>query len=175
MTIGWIGTSGGFKYLYIVENVIKELLKKYNNVQFLIVSNERPKFKSQIDYIFYQWEQDLEIQHFHEVDIGIMPLTNDEWSLGKCSYKMLLYMSCEIPVVVSSIGMNNEVLSLGEIGFGAQNNDEEWFTRLEYLIIHEDERIKMGKRGREVVVEYFSLEFVAAKLVSVVFDTINKN
>jgi glycosyltransferase involved in cell wall biosynthesis len=45
--------------------------------------------------------------------IGIMPLEDTAWARGKCSFKMLQYMSCGIPVVVSPVGMNLEILKMG--------------------------------------------------------------
>ena len=50
-----------------------------------------------------------------------MPLQSCPWSLGKCGYKMLLYMACGVPVVVSALGMNREVLARGKVGLGAES------------------------------------------------------
>jgi len=46
------------------------------------------------------------------------------WARGKCSFKMLQYMACGIPVVVSPVGMNENVLAMGEIGMGATTIDD---------------------------------------------------
>lgn len=55
--------------------------------------------------------------------VGIMPLKDSLSERGKCSFKMLNYIACGAPVMVSSVGMNVEVLTQGNIGFGDQTDE----------------------------------------------------
>jgi glycosyltransferase involved in cell wall biosynthesis len=43
------------------------------------------------------------------MDVGMMSLPDEIWSRGKCSFKMLQYMACGVPVVVSSVGASMTV------------------------------------------------------------------
>ncbi|WP_180773218.1 glycosyltransferase [Thermoanaerobacterium thermosaccharolyticum] len=172
ITIGWIGTSGGFKYLYKIERALKDLLERNKNVELLIVSDNKPKFNLMDEYRYVMWNDKTEVENFQNVDIGLMPLIDDEWSRGKCSYKMLLYMSCGSPVVVSPIGMNQEVLDKASIGFGARNYYSDWIDSIEYLIKNETMRIEMGKRGRQVVEENYSLDFLSKKMSEIIIKTL---
>jgi glycosyltransferase involved in cell wall biosynthesis len=95
-----------------------------------------------------------------EMTIGIMPLEDSAWVRGKCSYKMLLYMSCGLPVVVSPFGMNREVLKLGEVGLAPRSEDE-WVDALSWMMEHPDRRAAMGDVGRQVVVDRFGVQAVA--------------
>ena len=65
---------------------------------------------------------------------------------------MLQYMSCGLPVIVSNVGMNNEVLKLGNLGFGIKLNSE-WSIKLIQLIQDSDLRRKLGKQGRIVALK----------------------
>lgn len=97
--------------------------------------------------------------------IGLMPVEDTPWGLGKCSYKMLLYMACGVPVVVSPVGMNAEVLALGKLGFGPRNLSE-WAEALEWLLQNPDEAVTMGKVGREMVTQHYSVRMHAPRLAS---------
>ena len=54
-----------------------------------------------------------------------MPLENNRWSLGKCSYKLIKYMGVGIPVIGSKIGENINVIDHGINGYLAETA-EDW-------------------------------------------------
>ena len=100
------------------------------------------------------------------MDIGLMPLADNAWSRGKCSYKMLLYMSCGIPVVVSPVGMNAQVLGMGEMGFAVVSGSD-WMNAIMTLIDEAELRRRMGEVGRKIVEADFSRQRVAVRLADV--------
>jgi glycosyltransferase involved in cell wall biosynthesis len=157
--IGWSGLSSGFKYLYDIEDEIFNILNFYDFVRLRIISDAEPRFKkipsNKLEYI--RWTPENEVSTIQDMTIGIMPIDNSEWSKGKCSYKMLLYMSCSIPVIVSNAGMNIEVLSKGKVGFGVSKMSE-WGKYLKILLNDQLLAKEMGINGRNVVEEYFSIE-----------------
>jgi glycosyltransferase involved in cell wall biosynthesis len=85
-----------------------------------------------------------------------MPLENTFWELGKCSYKLIQYMGCGLPVVASAVGMNNEVIKEGKNGF-LVNDENEWIEKLTELVSNKELRIEMGAMGRTTVIEKYSL------------------
>jgi glycosyltransferase involved in cell wall biosynthesis len=98
--------------------------------------------------------------------IGIMPLEDSVICRGKCSFKMLQYMACGIPVVVTPCGMNAEVLQKGCVGFGART-DAEWIDALDALITNPDLAARMGQAGRAVVERDYSLNVLAPRLAGI--------
>ncbi len=95
--------------------------------------------------------------------VGIMPLSDTPWSRGKCSFKMLTYMAAGLPVVVSPVGMNREVLALGDCGFAATSRDD-WVDALS-IVLREQERSRaMGAIGRRIVENHFSRDVIAPRL-----------
>ncbi|MGY0197644.1 glycosyltransferase family 4 protein [Leptothrix sp. BB-4] len=167
--IGWSGTSGGYKFFsdeMLAE--IANVLKRNAGWKLQVISNSPPPFSSlpsnQLEYI--PWSPENEATLTSKFDIGLMPIFNDDWSRGKCSYKMLLYMSCGIPVVASDIGMNAELLREGSIGFGAIK-PKDWSRSIEDLIYDPEERIRLGAIGRELVGRNYSIEVAARKWDSV--------
>jgi len=72
-------------------------------------------------------------------------------------------MACELPVVASAVGGITESVVPGETGFLCPPRDAECFKRrLEQLGADADCRAKMGRRGRERVIENYSAEALAA-------------
>lgn len=156
--IGWSGSSSGFKYLYEIESALAVVLKKNPEWKLLIVSDKTPAFTilPRDKIIFETWSTHNEVSSIQKMTIGIMPLDNSLWTRGKCSYKMMLYMACGLPVVVSDVGMNSELLKEGHIGYGA-NNSSDWVDALNALIKDFPSRFALGKNGRELIENKYSL------------------
>jgi glycosyltransferase involved in cell wall biosynthesis len=165
--IGWIGTSGNLKYVYSIEAALAKVLEIYPKAKLRIVCDKMPEFNL-IDinrFEFISWSEEMEIESIQGIDIGIMPLEDSAWARGKCSFKMLQYMSCGVPVVVSPVGMNSEVLAMGSVGYGAISEDE-WVDAIGTLLDNPNLRHKLGTFGRQVVIESFSITKVAPKIAA---------
>lgn len=165
LVIGWTGTGGNFQYLYQIEAALARVLHAFPEAMLRIVSDQRPAFAglsdSQIEYL--QWSPENEVTAIQGMSVGLMPLGNSEWEKGKCSYKMLLYMACGIPVVVSPIGMNNEVLGRGQCGLAA-SDESGWVDGLTTLLEDAKLRSQMGSIGRQVVIDHYSIQALAPML-----------
>jgi glycosyltransferase involved in cell wall biosynthesis len=90
-------------------------------------------------------------------DIGVMPLTDDEWAKGKGGYKILQYMAMGIPSVASAVGINNDIIVDGTTGFLCRTR-EEWSDRLARLVNDASLRQRMARAARERALEHFSLK-----------------
>jgi glycosyltransferase involved in cell wall biosynthesis len=155
--IGWTGSLSTMKYLDAVYELIEKVCIKHNTV-FKIISNQAPTYKSDL-FQFVPWNIETEIEDLQDIDIGIMPLPDDEWAKGKCGFKAIQFMSLEIPVLVSPVGVNTEIVTQGVEGFHCHTN-EDWITYLERLITSPSLRVEMGNRGREKIIKHYSLEAV---------------
>ena len=85
-----------------------------------------------------------------------MPLPDDEWAKGKCGLKGLQYMALEIPVVMSPVGVNVEIVRDGVNGYLAKTTDE-WVEKITRLIESPGLRNEMGREGRRTVEERYSV------------------
>lgn len=168
MVIGWSGSSSGLKYLYEIEPAIFSLLQKYPHAVLKIVSDKSPDFKKlPIERVVYErWTADREVAVLQEFSVGIMPLEDSLWARGKCSFKMLTYMAVGIPVVVSPVGMNSEILSQAHCGFGPKNNDE-WVDAVSCLLDDPSLSKLMGKCGRKLIEDCYSKDVIGPKLSSI--------
>jgi len=156
-TIGWIGTKSNFQYLEIVKPAVLQFLSRNKDSRFIIVSSEKPEqflFDNK-QVIFKTWDADKENEMINEFSVGLMPLTDSDWTRGKCSYKMLQYMACGKPVIVSPVGMNEQLINSGNIGFAATREDE-WINALIELKNNDADAKDKGENGRKLVETNYS-------------------
>ena len=165
--IGWTGTGENLRYVCPLERSLAAVLDRFPEARLMVVSDIAPKFTSipshRIEYV--PWTPDSEIAALQRMTIGIMPLEDTLWVRGKCAFKMLCYMAAGVPVVVSPVGMNAEVLKLGELGIGATRADD-WVESLSFLLAEPDFAVRMGTLGREIAVTNFSLRALAPRLAA---------
>ena len=152
--IGWTGTHSTLQYLELIIPILLELEKK-QEFTFLVIANENPNFKLK-SFRFIPWSKETEIVDLMKIDIGIMPLSDDAWSQGKCGFKLLQYLSLEKPTLASPIGVNTSIIDDGVNGYLCQTN-QDWMTYLELLLNDATQRTRLGQSGRKKVVEEFSV------------------
>lgn len=163
--IGWTGTQTTLKHYETAIPILKRIKERYGDkVYFKVIMNSK-NWRSEIpDTKIVQWSAENEIEELCEFDIGIMPLPDDKWSRGKCGFKGLQCMALELPVVMSPVGVNSEIITDGENGFLASTRDE-WFDKLSALIDSAELRQRLGKNARMTVVEKYSVEAWKDKVV----------
>lgn len=164
VVIGWIGTSANHRYLRMLESVFRSIFSSNPKSSLLIVSDRDPQLALAPSCVKYRkWSEAREVDDIQEMDIGVMPLADNLWARGKCSFKMLQYMSCGLPVVVSPVGMNSEVLAHSALGLAASTEDE-WIDALTELIRDPLLRARMGAAGRMTVENHYSIRSIAPRL-----------
>ena len=163
--IGWSGSSSGLKYLYGIESALQKLLHRHPETILKVVSDKAPVFKvlPPDRVVFEPWSPEREVAALHEFTVGIMPLEDDLWARGKCSFKMLTYMSVGLPVVVSPVGMNVEILNQGPCGFAAMTTDD-WVDAISNLLVDPALADQMGRSGRQIIEAGYARSVVAPKL-----------
>ena len=164
LVIGWIGSPSTFKYIKNIFPALEKVIQDNTVLLHLIGMSKKNDANSQILYI--PWEENTEVDYICQFDIGIMPLENTPWELGKCSYKLIQYMGCGIPVVASSIGMNNQVVEDGSNGFLVEN-EAEWIEKISVLLNDPLLRKTFGKKGRLKVEQEFSIQNRVSQVQSI--------
>jgi glycosyltransferase involved in cell wall biosynthesis len=165
--IGWIGTADNLFCLSVLVNVFRLLHAKYRNKIVLKVICDLPLNVSEgFEVINRRWSLDSEIADLSECDIGVMPLEDDEWTRGKCGFKVIQYMSMGIAVVASPVGVNSHIIQDGVTGFLVRT-EMDWVEKLSMLIENDDLRQRMGRMGRERVEASYSLHKTIEKFVSI--------
>ena len=123
---------------------------------FLVISDEKPSSNQDL-FEFISWSRQSEITDLLKINIGIMPLSHDPWSEGKCGFKALQYMSLGIPSLVSPVGVNEEIVDHGLNGFICRDS-EDWMNYLRMLLSDRELLRKMGKEARRKIETEYSVE-----------------
>lgn len=153
--IGWTGSTTTLKHFELAIPFLIKLREKYPNKIKIKLISDAAYLSEEIDVSFCKWNRETETEDLSEIDIGIMPLPDDDWSRGKCGFKGLQYMSLGIPAVMSPVGVNTEIIHDGENGFLA-GSEQEWVEKLSKLIESPDLRKNTGEKGRTTVEEKYS-------------------
>ena len=156
IVIGWSGSISTIKHFEMAIPALKQIQNKYPNKIEIHVIGQGSYTHPDINVISKNWSSKTEVDDLNCFDIGIMSLPNDEWVKGKCGLKGLSYMACGIATVMSSVGVNSDIIEHGKNGFLAQN-EQGWVNYLSLLIENSDLRHKIGQAGRETVVKNYSV------------------
>ncbi|HEY3027236.1 MAG TPA: glycosyltransferase family 4 protein [Pyrinomonadaceae bacterium] len=173
-TIGWIGSRSNLKFLYDIEEPLAQFLNEHSETRLLIVCDRRPSFEKIPDdkWVFQQWSIEIEVGMVQQMDVGLMPLDDSEMSRGKCGFKMLSYMAVGLPVIVTPVGVNQEILGHDEVGFAASAAND-WYAALERLFTESDLGRELGEAGRGVVEEHYSVTANAPKLAKIFREVVS--
>jgi glycosyltransferase involved in cell wall biosynthesis len=152
--IGWTGSHSTIQFLAEGIPAIKRLEQEMQ-FRFVVICDKVPKFDLR-SMEFKKWNKKTEIEDLSKIDIGIMPMKNDEWNEGKCGFKLIQYMALGIPAVASPVGVNKKIIDDGINGFLC-TSEEEWIDRLKQLLNDPEKRMLFGRKGRQKIVDRYSI------------------
>jgi len=152
----------------MIHEALSKFLRHAPEARLRIVAEARPEnLKLPPDRIdFIEWSESSEARAVQGMDVGIMPLTDDTWSKGKCAFKVIQYMACAVPVVASPIGMTADVLARGEFGMAART-EQEWLDALVFLYEQRAEARRLGASGRASFLEHYSRAAATRRIADV--------
>lgn len=164
--VGWIGTPQTSRYLMPLLPIFESIQKEIS-VRFIAVGAREQDFSDTAVEV-RPWSEETEVESIQQFDIGIMPLQDSLWELGKCGYKLVQYMACGVPVVASPVGVNCKIVEPEKNGLLADSL-EDWDRALRSLLsIDVSVRDHMGESGRKRVEGWYSLDAQAPRLLSLI-------
>lgn len=153
----WIGSPSTEQFLTGISDALLVLHKKFG-LRLTVISGGNQSLgplSSIVDRV--QWSRETFGSELAHADLGVMPLPDNPYTRGKCSYKLLQYAAAGLPLVGSPVGTNESVLkSLGGI---AATSTEEWVDAASAVIeMGSTSRLKLGNAMRDGVVKDFSFD-----------------
>lgn len=163
-TVGWVGSPSTAKYLAALVEPLA-LLAKETPVRLVVVGASAP-FIPGVLIENITWDENTEIHQINRFDVGVMPLTDNNWSRGKCGFKLIQYMACGVPVVASRVGANVDIVS-PRCGF-LVDDSAEWLAAFRVLRYDASRRAEMGVAARSRIVAEYSLSRNLPVLIRIV-------
>lgn len=154
LCLGWTGSATTLAHLEPLAPVLAALQRSHG-VRVRLVGDAAFRLPG-VATEAVPWRAETEREDLLPIDIGLMPLPDDDWARGKCGLKALQYMALGIPAVLSPVGTNVAIAAGGAARLAG--GDAEWLAVLAELIESAAERCRQGEAGRARVVERYSVE-----------------
>jgi glycosyltransferase involved in cell wall biosynthesis len=159
--IGWAGGPANLWHLENLREPLRRLLQANPTVKLAVFCGQPPKLDLPLDYI--PFAPGKEPEFIAGLDVGLLPLQYETYTLGKSPIKALQYMSCAVPVVGNVAGATAEILHQ-ENSFIVKA-PEEWLPALQRLVDSPAERAQLGAAGRRFIEQRHDLRRVSARLI----------
>jgi len=151
--VGWVETVGD---LSAFKSTLAQLEMHAGQIQFSIVSRKQYIGPGR-EYSFWAaWSQENEPMKLQAMDIGLLPVVNDDFGEGGCTLNILKYMASGVAVVASDIGVHSEMVEHGVNGFLVRETGD-WEKYVMMLANDKVLRARLAEAGRQKAVEMFSL------------------
>ncbi|MDZ7646832.1 MAG: glycosyltransferase [Cytophagales bacterium] len=177
VVIGWIGSEPTITAIYSIIKPLERLFSKHPNLELRILGCADNGIKTRLRNIRYslvgKYSEDEMIHEAHSMDIGIFPPPGDmEDYRIRGALKGMIYMSAAIPAVCFNSGDAAKMIKDGVTGM-LVNNEAEWETKIEKLVLDPNLRESMGSKAFEFIKREHSLEKVGQSL-SMAFSEVLK-
>lgn len=153
--IGWSGSHSTSKYLHLLDPVFQELAKKYP-FRLLVMGDADFRIDG-VEVEAVAWKEEYEVAVLSRFDIGVYPLPNEEWVLGKSGLKALQYMALGIPTIATDIGTIHRIIRHEENGF-LVSSAEEWKQGILNLMQDQNLRESIGRKAAITVQSQYSVK-----------------
>lgn len=168
-TIVWTGSHSTLPHLTPLFPVLRAVAHDVP-MRLRVVCDTPPPPCDGVTTEFVPWRAASEAADLAPGHVGIMPLPDTPSTRGKCGCKALQYMGIGRPAIVSSVGVNRDIIAHDVNGLRA-DTPEQWIDALRRLAADPALRDRLGAAGRRTVEERFSAAVAAQALAGVARQT----
>lgn len=168
--LGWIGSHSTFPYLRSLAPVL-EALGRDHRFRMKVVGAGQELRVPGVDIENLPWSLPREVDDLRSFDIGLYPIDEDAWSVGKSGLKAIQYMAVGVPFVASPVGA---VCQLGQAGTThlTATTPHEWRVALDRLLADPGLRLRMGGAGRRHALAHYTLDHVSDLMAAAIREAV---
>jgi len=167
ITLGWIGTPKTQQFLSQIGDAIRAASMNVN-LEVVAIGASEIEIPG-VSVAVRKWTEATETRELRAVDVGIMPLSDTEFSRGKCGYKLIQYMAAGLPTIAYPSDANSSIVEDNVTGILARS-PAEWANAIVRLAGDLNLRRRMGAAGRQRAEKRFSLQAVLPRLGEVLSE-----
>lgn len=153
--VGWSGSPSTATNLQLVTGALGDLARR-TPYRLHLIGAERLDIPG-VGCSAQPWRAETEVSDLEKLDIGLVPLPDNEWNRRKFNLKVAQYMALGIVPVATPLGSNPDVIEHGKDGFLASTASE-WTTHLETLVRDGALRSAMAERAARKAQTSFTLQ-----------------
>jgi glycosyltransferase involved in cell wall biosynthesis len=169
--ICWTGSTTTLVHFEHARSALERLARQ-RRIKVKIICNQPPARPiAGAEMQFVPWREEGEAEEVGACHVGIMPLPDTDFTRGKCGLKAIQFMATGRPVVISPVGMNEDLVRQGQNGFLA-STDDEWVEHLTKLADSRELRHRVGAAARGTVEAGFSSRVGAEAFARVVREAL---
>jgi len=158
--IGWICTANHEKDAEVIFEPMKEILNKYENVEFWCIG-WKPKMLDELPRTYFisgveNYEKFPKFLCELGLDISVAPLIKDEFNKSKSNIKWLESTMAGVPVVASYYEPYLSIINC-KTGYLAQSKNQ-WVKYISWLIENKEKREEIVKNALKDVLEKYNVK-----------------
>ncbi|HPN54810.1 MAG TPA: glycosyltransferase [Candidatus Moranbacteria bacterium] len=156
------GTHSHNKDFSTIVGALMRIMEKYENVELVLagpldIENQLNKFSERIRQLPFV-SRKKHFKNIASIDINLAPLEiGNPFCEGKSELKFFEAGVVKVPTVAAATKTFSDAIADGIDGFVAKN-EEEWFAKIEKLILDENFRKEMGEKAYETALQKYSVK-----------------
>lgn len=167
VVLGWAGAPVNLPRIEGLGPALGLVFDRHPNVELRVYSGVRPELPVPFEYVPYA--PGSEPDFVRQLDIGLLPLVDEEYSRGKSPIKSIQYLACGVPVVGNVLGATTEICTpANSIAVGPE--PAEWAAALSRLVTDASLRQSLGTAGRAHAEAHFCARRNGERLLRLLQD-----
>ncbi len=162
--IGWAGRPGNLRYLQTIQDELIAVQRARPQVEYAVYSGERPDLALPFQHVSFK--PGTEPSFIQSLDIGLLPLPDNEFARGKSPIKAIQYLACGAPVVGNVWGASAEIVT-PDVGLDIALHGG-WQAALIRLVDDVGLRERLGAAGRAHVMRHHNITNTGPALLAAI-------
>lgn len=159
--LGWTGAPANLPWLEELASEFRKVRERCPDVRLVIHCGQRPRLGG-LEFEHVPFEPGKEVATVARFDIGLLPMPNEAFTLGKSPIKVLHYFATATAVVGQAFGATCELLTNDENAL-IIGPDRPWHEAICQLLENEDRRRQLSEAGRRCFLERHDAPAVFAR------------